>query len=118
MAFHGKPRYTGDLDIYVRPSPENAGKLDAALRRFGAPISMVSLDDWIVVGTTVSLGIPPRRIDILNWLSGLDWESASVDAVSGELGSVSVKYLSLRAWRVKKAAANRQQDQEDLGKLK
>ena len=117
MAFHGKPRYTGDLDIYVRPSLVNAGKLAAALRDFGAPSSAITIDDWTSIGTTVTLGAPPRRIDILNWLSGLDWSNASSDAEPGQLGLVPVRFLSLRAWRINKAAANREQDREDLKKL-
>ena len=117
MAFHGKPRYTGDLDIFIRPTLENAARLVTALKDFGAPSSAITTDDWIAVGTTVTLGVPPRRIDILNWLSGLDWEAASSDAEQGDLGSVPVRFLSLRTWRINKTAADRGHDIDDLRKF-
>jgi hypothetical protein len=117
MAFHGKPRYTGDLDVFVSPSRDNGTRLLAALGDFGAPVGNVSLDDLMTKGTTISIGTPPRRIDILNWMSGLDWQDASADTVQGNLGPVPVRYLSLRAWKINKAATGREKDQEDLREL-
>ena len=96
MAFHGKPRYTGDLDVFIRPTTENARRMLEALRSFGAPTGHVSEQELATRGMTLTLGTPPRRIDILNWLSGLDWTDAASDAQLGEFGPVKVRFLSLR----------------------
>lgn len=110
MAFHGQPRYTGDLDLFFRPSPENAAALLESLRAFGAPTGHLRLDELATRGFTVTFGIPPSRIDLLNWLSGLTYEDAASDAIEGDLGGVRVRFLSKRAFRQNKLAAARPKD--------
>lgn len=114
MAHHGRPRYTGDLDVLVSPTTDNAIRLLKALKAFGAPTANLAARDFETMGTTITLGVPPRRIDILNWLSGLTWEDANADAEPGSMGVVNVRFLSLRALRQNKAAAGRERDEEDL----
>jgi hypothetical protein len=117
MAFHGKPLYTGDLDVLVDPSTQNAPRVLAALREFGVPSYNLAETDLLTWGTTLTFGVPPKRIDVQNWLSGLTWEDAASDSVEGDLGGVPVRFLSLRAWRLNKTAADRDHDREDLKKL-
>lgn len=117
MAYHDRPRYTGDLDVLVRPTTDNAVRLLDALKAFGAPTANLAARDLETKGTTITIGVPPRRIDILNWLSGLTWEDASADAEPGSMGGVNVRFLSLRALRQNKAAAGRERDAEDLRAL-
>lgn len=114
MAHHDRPRYTGDLDVFVRPTTANAGRLVEALKAFGAPTGNLAARDFETSGTTITIGVPPRRIDILNWLSGLTWEDAHADAEPGSMGEVNVHFLSLRALRQNKAAAGRDRDADDL----
>ena len=110
MAYHGQPRYTGDLDLFFRPSAENAAALLEALRAFGAPTGHLRLDELATRGFTVTFGLPPSRIDLLNWLSGLDYDDAASDAPEGELGGVPVRFLSKRAFLKNKTAAARPKD--------
>ncbi|MGV3618715.1 MAG: hypothetical protein ACO1SV_25615 [Fimbriimonas sp.] len=110
MAYHGQPRYTGDLDIFFRPSYENANALLDALRSFGAPTGHLRLDELAVRGFTVTFGVPPSRIDLLNWLSGVDYDDAASDAEEAELGGVPVRFLSRRVLLKNKTAAARPKD--------
>ena len=117
MAYHGQPRYTGDLDLFFRPSPENAAALLEALRDFGAQTGHLRLDELATRGFTVTFGVPPARIDLLNWLSGLTYEDAASDAPPGDLGGVAVRFLSRRAFVKNKLAAARPKDLLDAGIL-
>ena len=73
MAAHGYPRATMDIDIWVMPSPENAAAVRRALRRFGAPIHNLSLEDLQKDGTVFQIGVAPRRIDLITAASGLQF---------------------------------------------
>jgi hypothetical protein len=76
LAAHDRPRATGDLDIWVRASPENAQRVWNALIQFGAPLVDLTLDDLSSPGITFQMGQPPKRIDILTGVSGLTFDEA------------------------------------------
>lgn len=117
LAFHGMPRYTGDLDIFVSASSENAKLLYDALVEFGAPVSSLSEATLAESDTMITFGIEPRAVDILNWLTGVTWEDAASDAVDGQFGSVPVRFISARAYKKNKAASGRPKDLADLDYL-
>src|ERR1700674_2798647 len=70
------PRFTKDLDLWIEASPENARRIHAALSRFGAPMSDLSLDDLASPGTVFQIGVEPNRIDVLTSVEGLRFEDA------------------------------------------
>jgi hypothetical protein len=76
LAAHGYPRATGDIDLWVRNSPENAQKVISALEEFGASLSHLSVEDFTVPDLIVQLGIEPCRIDLLTGIDGLDFDEA------------------------------------------
>jgi hypothetical protein len=76
LAAHGAPRATGDLDIWVRPTAENAARVLAALRRFGAPLSDLSVHDLTRLDTVFQIGLPPSRIDVMSGISGVGFDEA------------------------------------------
>ena len=76
LAAHGHPRATGDLDIWIRPGAENAGRVLRALRKFGAPLLDLTQSDLIRPGTVFQIGTAPSRIDILTTITGVSWEQA------------------------------------------
>ncbi len=76
LAFHGHPRGTGDLDLWIDPSADNAQKAYAALARFGAPLHQVTVKDLSEPGVVFQIGVAPVRIDILTSLSGLTFQEA------------------------------------------
>lgn len=77
LAAYGHPRYTGDLDIWVRCTPANSAKLLVALRQFGFGALGLAESDFLVPGSVVQLGYPPARIDILTSIDGVDFDSYS-----------------------------------------
>lgn len=114
---YGVPRYTGDLDIFVRSSPENARRLERALQAFGFGSLELTAEDFLVPNRVIQLGIEPYRIDLLTSISGVEFEEAWSDRVAGDLDGVPVAFLSLRAFRKNKLAAGRPKDLADLADL-
>lgn len=116
MAMHGMPRATGDLDIFVRPSPENAARVLDALRAFGAPLDAhgVTLHDLTTPGTVYQLGLPPRRIDLLTEISGLSFREAWASRVVVDLDSLRIGFLGRDALIRNKRATGRDKDLVDL----
>lgn len=119
LAAHGSPRATGDLDVFVRPSPDNAARVVRALLAFGAPIRAhgVTVEDFHTEGTVYQMGLPPRRIDILTQLSGISFDDAASDVVEGHLGVEPVRYIGLDAMLKNKRAAGRLKDLADAAVL-
>lgn len=114
MAFHGQPRYTGDLDLLYRPSETNAEALLTALQAFGVPTSHLTVQELSLTGMTITYGNPPNRVDLLNWLSGLTYEEAVIDSCLGKFGDKEVRFLSIRALSANKRATGRTKDIVDL----
>ena len=120
VAFHGAPRATGDLDVVVRPSPENARRVWRALVRFGAPIQSVGLteQDLARAGTVYQIGLPPRRIDVLTELSGLSFDEAWESREAAQLGGRRLYFLGRAALIRNKLATGRPKDVADVASLK
>lgn len=116
MAVHGVPRATGDLDLLVKPDAENAARILAALRAFGAPLDEhgVTQRDFEAPGTVYQIGLPPRRIDLMTSLSGLDFDEAWSSRRSIEIDGMSVSFLGREALRKNKKASGRDKDLVDL----
>jgi hypothetical protein len=76
VAFHGHPRFTGDIDFFIRPTAENAERLLRVLDDFGFGSLGITAADLTEPGKVVQLGRPPNRVDILTSISGVDFESA------------------------------------------
>lgn len=76
LAAHGHPRATGDLDLWVRPTPENARRVWRALLAFGAPLTELAQDELARPGLVFQIGVVPRRIDILTEISGVAFDDA------------------------------------------
>ena len=117
LALHGIPRYTGDIDILVNPSEENAVRILAALRDFGFGSLSLDVADFSQPAKVVQLGVVPNRIDLLTGLTGVTFEDAASDSVLGELDGVPVPYIGIRAFRKNKLAAGRPRDLADLDSL-
>ena len=118
LAFHGRPRYTGDLDILVRATPENAGKLVDVLNQFGFEESGFKESDFIEPEQMIQLGRPPNRIDLLTSISGVTTDDAFASRVPAELDGIPIFVLSKDALIRNKRAVGRPQDLADLATLK
>jgi len=116
VAFHGHPRATKDLDVLVRPSPENARRVYRALAAFGAPLAAfeVTAADFAEYDGVLQIGLPPRRIDILTRATGITFDEAIADGAGFELEGRRVPVIGLRALLRNKKATGREQDLADL----
>jgi hypothetical protein len=119
VAAHGVPRATGDLDVWVEPTAENAARVMAALVRFGAPVRALGITqaDFARPGRVCQLGVPPRRIDVTTIVDGIGFEEAWASRLEGHLGPVDVCFLGRDALLKNKKAAGRPKDLADLALL-
>jgi hypothetical protein len=120
MAVHGVPRATGDLDVWVRPAPENAPKVLRALVEFGAPLEAMNVqeEDLTKPGTVYQIGLPPRRIDIITDIDGVDFEEAWESKVISQVTGLAVPFLGWDVLLRNKKASGRPKDLSDLRLLK
>jgi hypothetical protein len=117
LAFHGRPRYTGDLDILVRPSPENAEKLTSVLAEFGFAESGFKPSDLTEADQMIQLGRVPNRIDLLTGITGVVTHEAFEKKIITQLAGLPVFMLSKDLLIQNKRAVGRPQDLADLDAL-
>lgn len=117
LAFHGAPRYTGDVDIFVNPASENAQRILTALDEFGFGSLGLTVGDFERPDNIVQLGVPPVRIDLITSITGVSWEDALSDCVDGKYGELPVKYIGLNEFISNKRATGRKKDLSDLEAL-
>lgn len=111
------PRATGDLDIWIEPTPENANRLMRALSAFGAPLDAVAESDFNAPGVTLQIGVPPRRIDILTEISGVRFDEAWRGRTVHPFGPLSAPFLGKAEIIKNKKATGRPKDLADLASL-
>jgi hypothetical protein len=114
LAFHGAPRYTGDLDVLVKPDPTNARSIVQALHEFGFGSVGLTEADFEQEGRVVQLGYPPVRVDIITSITGVSWEQARSGRVRGQFGVVPVHYIGREDLVANKKALGRKKDLADL----
>jgi hypothetical protein len=114
LAFHGRPRYTGDLDIFVARDEENASRLMAVIEDFGFGETGLKRDDFLAVDHVIQLGREPNRIDILTGISGVTFDQVWDHRDQGTIDDVTVPIISRDLLIKNKRAANRDKDQADI----
>jgi hypothetical protein len=117
LAAHGLPRATGDIDIWVENSSDNAQKIMRALVRFGAPISGLSEDDFVSRDMIVQLGVEPCRIDLLTSIDGVEFDMAWKNRITITIADMELPVLSKAELLQNKLAANRDKDKSDIAWL-
>lgn len=117
VALHGYPRYTKDIDIWIELSPENATKILRALQQFGFGSLGLTEADFLVSDTIIQLGYPPRRINLLTSLPGVDFEPCYADRVVVEFEGALVNFINRENLKQNKLASGRAQDLADLENL-
>ena len=114
LAHHGRPRATGDLDVWIDPTPANAPRVIRALATFGAPTRDVTEADFAHPGVVFQVGVPPGRIDILTELTGLTFAEAWADRLRKPFGDVEVDFIGRAAFIRNKRATGRPKDLGDI----
>jgi len=117
LAYHGVPRFTGDIDIFVKPSNANAQKILSALSDFGFGSLDLKIEDFQNPDSVVQLGVPPVRIDIMTSITGVTWEEADRGKVIGLYGDTPVPFLGREQYIANKRALGRKKDLADLESL-
>ena len=117
LAVYGHVRATKDLDVWIRPDSENAGKVIAALTSFGAPLTELLPEDLTRPDTVFQIGIEPLRIDLLTSIDGVDFAEAWIDRFESKFAGVPVNVISRRHLIKNKLSTNRLQDRADVEHL-
>jgi hypothetical protein len=114
LAFHGAPRFTGDLDIFVNPEATNAPRILTALEAFGFASVGLTPSDFERPDQVVQLGVPPVRIDLITSITGVSWDEAWASKVTGCYGDIPVFYIGRAQFVANKRATGRTKDVADL----
>lgn len=119
MAVHGVPRATGDLDILLEATPENAQYAWHALLRFGAPVASIGVSpaDLATPGMVIQIGLPPRRIDLLTRITGVGFDEAWSSHIEHRVGNLSVPFIGRDCLLRNKTATGRPKDLADIAAL-
>jgi hypothetical protein len=114
LGAYGNPRPTGDIDFWVRPTPENAERVFDALKSFGIPRSWITSDIELTDPDAVfAFGVPPERIDILTSISGIDFDSAWANRQAADVDGIPAPVIHWRDLLTNKRAAGRPKDAVD-----
>jgi predicted nucleotidyltransferase len=116
VAHHGHVRATKDIDLFVRPTNENARQVVSALNAFGAPLAALNVGerDFATPGNAVQLGVPPLRIDVVTSISGVDYDTAGAASTTIDVEGRAIQVIGLAALLANKRAAGRPQDLADV----
>ena len=118
MGAQGYPRATGDFDIWVEPSTENSIKVYNSLAEFGAPLEQINTETFIEKGIVFQIGIVPRRIDILTFIDGVEFDKAYREKENIEIEDITIPFLSKNNIIKNKEATGREKDKLDAKYLK
>ena len=117
VALHGYPRYTKDIDIWIELAPANASRIVRALEQFGFGSLGLEAKDFLEADTIIQLGYPPRRIDLITTLSGVDFNQCFATKVVVEMGGIPINFIDLENLKKNKRATGRAQDIADIENL-
>ena len=117
VGFHGYPRYTKDLDIWVKPEKKNAERTLKLLDDFGFGTSGITIEDLNTKGKFILLGTPPNRIDLVTSCDGIEFDECYSQKVLVDIGKIKVNFIDLENLKKNKKAVNRAQDIADLKNL-
>lgn len=119
LAAHGVPRVTGDLDIWVEATADNAGRVWLALAEFGAPLQSLAVreSDFTRHDVVVQFGVPPFRIDIMTGISGVSFAEAWNGRLEDQVVGVNVPFLGRDEFIRNKRASGRKKDLLDIESL-
>ena len=118
VGFHGAPRFTKDLDVFVRANPANADRVLAALQAFGAPLADLTRADLESPGTVFQIGIAPNRIDVITKIDGVNFDEAWKGRTSTTYGGHTVPVIGKSELLKNKLASGRPQDLVDAELLR
>lgn len=117
LAFHGEPRTTGDMDIWIDCTAANAGKLVRVIQNFGMGGLGLTEKDFLEPGIITQIGYPPLRIDILTEIDGLQFKDAVENRKHFKQGTMKIAFIGRDDFIKNKEAAGRKKDLQDVKRL-
>lgn len=117
LSAYGRPRYTGDIDFWIRPSAENAKKMIQVLQAFGMGSLGLKEETFSLPDQIIQLGREPRRIDLLTSIDGVDFDDCNLRRLEMVYSGVLMNFIGIEDFKTNKAAANRPKDQVDIKDL-
>jgi hypothetical protein len=117
VALHGYPRYTKDIDIWIEMTPENSFRVVQALEQFGFGSLGLKEQDFLEEDTIIQLGYPPRRIDLLTTLPGVEFEACYLSKADIDIEGLHINFISVEDLKKNKKASGRAQDIADIENL-
>jgi hypothetical protein len=118
LAFHGAPRFTGDLDIFVRPTEANGERLLKAIAAFGFPTAPVTPGEIASGVKVLEMGLPPVQVHVMSDIDGVTWDEVWETHQRGQLGRHMVPFIGREAFLRNKRAAGRPKDLSDIDALR
>lgn len=118
VVVHGYPRFTGDIDIWMKMTEENADKMLSVIKDFGLASLKITKEDLLKENGVIQFGVRPVRVDIMNELAGLDFDEAYVKRKEVIWENIKINFIGLKELLVSKKVAGRKQDEADIQKLK
>jgi predicted nucleotidyltransferase len=117
VGYHGYPRATADMDIWIAMKPDNAEKIVSALREFGFDMPILSAELFLKDKQIVRMGIPPVKLEIITSISGVEFDECYKERVTDVLDGIEVDLISLKHLKINKKASGRYKDLNDLENL-
>ena len=117
IAAHGNPRATGDMDLWIKPDPDNGQRVIRALQAFSAPTSCLSVDDFVKDDTIVQIGVVPCRIDLMTGIEAVRFDEAWENRVAASVDGLTLFVISKADMLKNKLALNRDKDKSDIAWL-
>lgn len=117
VGYHGYPRPTGDLDIWIAVSPPNAEKIVTVLREFGFGVPELSTELFLKKRKIIRMGVSPLRIEITTTISGVKFNECYANRIVDTLDGVEVNLINLNHLKINKKASGRLKDLNDLENL-
>jgi len=117
VAYHGYPRATADIDIWIAIHPDNAEKTASALKAFGFDLPQVTKDLFLKKDQIIRMGMPPMRIEVATSISGVDFGECWAERITDVLDGIEVNIINLKHLKLNKQAAGRHKDLDDLENL-
>ncbi|RYD55672.1 MAG: hypothetical protein EOP56_15250 [Sphingobacteriales bacterium] len=114
LAFHGRPRHTGDLDIWINISENNAQKMSMVINEFGFASLGLNEADFLQPGYITQIGRPPLRIDILNSIDGVEFKDAYPNREIKDIDGILISYIGLNEFIANKTSSGRSRDISDV----
>lgn len=117
VGYHGYPRATADMDIWIAINSQNAERVVAVLKEFGFNVPELSVELFLKEEQIVRMGVPPFRIEVTTSISGVSFEECFAERVETRIDDIVVKMIGLKHLKINKQASGRYKDLNDLENL-